>query len=339
MSEVLLSHFFIMNIKLILIPISILVSTVIYIYIDSCVVKDSMNIHHLDDRESTLLILMKYYMRIDRFKDNVLKHIRKPKTLREAVPIPASMRRKYDISKTNFGYRSYWTVKPKSNISSKILFYIHGGAYIKNIILFEWYLAGELVERTHATIIIPDYEVAPFSTYNKTLPWIKSLYLKVLSENKPISFIGDSAGGGLSLSLCMTLRDENIKQPENIILLSPWLDVSMVNPKIVDVQKKDPLLDMRGGPKCGKAFAGNIDLQDWRVSPIYGDFNNLTNISIFIGTHDILLPDCRKFHQLLLNQNIEHRYYEFPNMFHVFMAVPVLKESKIANHEIATIVN
>lgn len=39
--------------------------------------------------------------------------------------------------------------------------------------------------------------------------------------------MGDSAGGGLSLALCMYLRDEGYKSPAGLVLMSPWVDLTM----------------------------------------------------------------------------------------------------------------
>ncbi len=39
--------------------------------------------------------------------------------------------------------------------------------------------------------------------------------------------MGDSAGGGLSVAFCEYLAVNNYSQPEKLILISPWLDVSM----------------------------------------------------------------------------------------------------------------
>jgi acetyl esterase/lipase len=39
--------------------------------------------------------------------------------------------------------------------------------------------------------------------------------------------MGDSAGGGLSLALCLYLRDEGYKLPAGLVLMSPWVDLTM----------------------------------------------------------------------------------------------------------------
>ncbi len=109
----------------------------------------------------------------------------------------------------------------------------------------------------------------------------------------------------------------------------------MVNPDIAAVDKKDKMLGIPGLIQAGKAYAGSLSTTDSRVSPVYGSFEGLGKISVFIGTHDVLLPDCRKLQAMLSKEGIAHNYYEYAGLFHVWMAVTSLKESKHTVAEIA----
>src|SRR5690606_3466899 len=112
-----------------------------------------------------------------------------------------------------------------------------------------------------------------------------------------IVFMGNSAGGGLALGFAQKLRNENRTQPQpsQLILISPWLDITLSNPDIRMVDKKDKLLSIKGLRMAAKAYASSVDGNDFRVSPIYGDFSGLGKISLFIGTNDLFVADARKF--------------------------------------------
>ena len=58
-----------------------------------------------------------------------------------------------------------------------------------------------------------------------------------------IILMGDSAGGGFVLSFCQYLKQIKVKQPNNIIVFSPWVDLSMEN--CVD-DGDDPILGKVG---------------------------------------------------------------------------------------------
>ena len=67
--------------------------------------------------------------------------------------------------------------------------------------------------------------------------------------------------------------------------------------KMVDIEPDDPLLSIKFLKKCGRQYAGDYDLNDPYISPIHGDFKGLPELSVYIGTHDILYPDCCIFEE------------------------------------------
>jgi acetyl esterase/lipase len=171
--------------------------------------------------------------------------------------------------------------------------------------------------------------------------FIEGAYSQLLASAASGNMIlmGDSAGAGLAFGFAQKLRNEDKPLPAQIILLSPWLDVTMSNPEIAEADKKDRMLGIKGLQMAGKSYAGDQDMKHCLISPIYGDFRGLGRISLFIGTHDVLYADCRKFRQMMREQGIPLNYYEYPKMFHVWIAVTALKESRSAIGQITELVN
>ena len=149
---------------------------------------------------------------------------------------------------------------------------------------------------------------------------------------------GESAGGGLALGFAMWLREHEKSQPEQLILLAPWLDVTMVNPNLSIIDKDDKILGIKGLQLAGKSYAGNLNTKDYRVSPIYGKFNDLAKISIFVGTHDLLCADSRLLKDKMRKNNTIFKYYEYPKMFHVWILVKKLKEANVAIEQIVNLI-
>lgn len=258
----------------------------------------------------------------------------------KAASLPQSLKKKYAVTTTEKDGRKIWTISPKHKTSGKTILYIHGGAYILNISSFQWKFVEAILAKTNVTIVVPDYPLAPSVTYKETYSFIQSVYdeLTGSSSSKDIILMGDSAGGGFIAGFAQKQRTENKPQPGQIIMLSPWLDVTMSNPEIIKSDKSDKMLGIRGTQLAGKAYAGNADPKDYLISPVYGDFSGLGRISVFIGTHDLLLVDCRKLKDNLTKANIPFNYFEYPNMFHGWMVVTGLKESKCAIDQIATLI-
>jgi acetyl esterase/lipase len=259
----------------------------------------------------------------------------------EAASLPRRLQKKYTVVITEKKGRKIWMISPKNTNPDKTILYIHGGAYILNISGFQWKFVEAILEKTNATMVIPDYPLAPSASYKQTYDFIQSVYDELLQtrNSNNIILMGDSAGGGFIAGFAQKQRNENKPQPGKIIMLAPWLDINMNNPEIIKADKADKMLGIKGTQLAGKAYAGNLDTKNYLVSPIYGDFSGLGKISIFIGTHDLLLADCRKLKDILTNANIPFKYYEYPKMFHGWMVVTGLKESKITINQIAALIS
>lgn len=163
---------------------------------------------------------------------------------------------------------------------------------------------------------------------------------KTAKVEKNIAFMGDSAGGGFVLAFAQYLRNSGIrKNADNIIMLSPWLDMSLENPDVKAMEYIDPSLATEGIVEMAKLWAGGSTLDNYMLSPIKGTFENLGKMTVFIGTHEILLPDARELKEKLTNQNIDFNYYEYPYMNHVFPLFPIIPEAKSAKKTIYKILN
>jgi acetyl esterase/lipase len=275
-----------------------------------------------------------------------MKHAIKRKMItngfaKEPAKIPKSLLKKFNIRETEQNTRKVWTISPIDSKSDLIIFYFHGGAYMSSLIKEHWSLVKELISKTGATFIVPDYPLIPDATCKETYDFIESLFTGLLTDYpaKRIVLMGDSAGGGLALGFTQQLRDENKEQPDQIIIFSPWLDVTMSNPTLERLDKEDNLLSIAGLKSAGKKYAGNLDLKDFRVSPIYGDLTGICRISVFTGTRDILNADAQKLKHLMKDQNISFNYFEYPDMFHDWVIITSLKESRDVINKVIKLVN
>lgn len=246
-----------------------------------------------------------------------------PKTKTNASP-PKELVENYNVTVTTADNKKpIYTISPKGGAKSqKVIFYIHGGAYSKGFYLRHWSFFGEIIDSMSCTIIAPDYPLTPKYDYKDVFAMIEPLYDNILEDTSPdhVILMGDSAGGGISLALCETLALLNKPHPSKTILLSPWLDSSMTNPDIDKVQPFDKNLKKDSLLKDATHYAdGAKNLKFYKVSPIYGSYDKLKNITLFTGTYDILYPDAKKFNQLALTSGLNIDYREYQGMPHDWM--------------------
>lgn len=260
---------------------------------------------------------------------------------KEPAKIPKSLLKNYNIKEAEQNAHKVWTISPVDSKYDLIILYFHGGAYMSSLIKEHWRLIERLISKTGATIIVPDYPLAPEASFKETFDFIEGLFTRLTTDypSKRIVFIGDSAGGGLAVGFTQQLRDKNKRQPDQIITFSPWLDVTMSNSLLERLEKEDNLLSIAGLKTAGQKYAANLDLKDFRVSPVYGDLTGMCRISLFTGTRDILNADAQKFKQLMKDQKINFNYFEYPGMFHDWVIITSLKESLDVINKVDKLVN
>lgn len=220
----------------------------------------------------------------------------------------------------------------------RVAFYIHGGYYVYQMGGEQTALMNRLANQTNSLVVIPMYPLAPFHTAESGHELMLRLYEQVRNENpgKKSILMGDSAGGGYSLALAENLAQHGMEQPDELVLLSPWVDVTMSNPDIAQYASVDPMLTVTMGRTSGEAWAGSLPTDDWLVSPINGDLSQLKNVSIFVGTRELFYPDdTLLYEKLKSNPNV--KLYVGKGQNHVYPVYPTL-EGRMATETIMEIV-
>lgn len=207
-----------------------------------------------------------------------------------------------------------------NNNQNKVILYFHGGSYAAELTNKHWDFLAKIVNDTNFTVIVPDYPLTPKATYKNVLNMIEPLYKETIANfgAENVIVMGDSAGGGMALGLLEKMAINNIKQPAKTILISPWLDISMSNPKIDNVDDKK--LDKNKLYLAGITYSRGINKEDeYFVSPVKGKFNRLKNVTIYIGTNDMLNPDCYVLQEKAKQEGVEIEIKEYKNADHIWI--------------------
>ncbi|HEV3395142.1 MAG TPA: alpha/beta hydrolase, partial [Xanthobacteraceae bacterium] len=105
------------------------------------------------------------------------------------------------------GVPAHRVVMPGSDRNRHVL-YLHGGAYVLDIISAHWNMVARLVRYTGCLAVVPLYPLAPEHTWQDAfglvVPLYESLVARLGREN--VIVMGDSAGGGMALALAQQLR-------------------------------------------------------------------------------------------------------------------------------------
>ncbi len=220
--------------------------------------------------------------------------------------------------------------------SPKLLIFIHGGAFISGPAQHHWDVIRTITEATDFKIWMCDYPKAPENNIVKISKNIDAIYNKALEQYAPnhIRLIGDSVGGTLIASLTQRLIAKSIAIPQQIILVSPVMDASLTNPEIEKLDAVDPMLSRKGVLSAKKMCAGNMDLKNEIISPLYGSFEHFPATMLYLAEKDIFYPDQKLAVEKMKSANVNLNITVGENMPHVWPFLPVMKESKIALGEI-----
>lgn len=253
---------------------------------------------------------------------------------------PKEIYKSCNVEKSHASGRNVFTLSPKNGVSSTHILYLHGGAYVQNFMKQHWRFLAMLVKETNCTVTAPDYPLAPEYSYKDAFEMLMPLYGEIVNRVTPdaLMLMGDSAGGGLALALAQTIKREQWRQPDQLILLSPWLDITLNNPAIEEVDRLDPFLSVKGLRQAGLAYARDADPNCFLLSPINGTLEQVGKISIFIGSHDLLVADARKLKSMADKRNVPVNYREYPGMVHVWMFLS-FPEARLAQKEICDVIS
>ena len=227
------------------------------------------------------------------------------------------------------GRKVFIIKKYKETDSDSIILYLHGGSYMAELKQEHWLFFEGLLQDTNATLVVTDYPLTPKYNYKDVFTMMEPCYEKILENEQDKTWIvmGDSAGGGLALALLEKMGEKGRKMPDALFLLSPWLDTSMENQKIDEVQSKDPMLSKPALKLAGEQYGRDIKEEDtYLVDPLYGPLQNLCPIVVFTGTADILNPDVAILEQRCKEAGTQITVKEYENAIHDFILYSFVKE-------------
>ncbi len=258
---------------------------------------------------------------------------------RSNLPLSASKKfsAKYDTKYHNINGTELLTSKPKMAQNNLHIIYFHGGAYIlgrNNTKGYEAFISS-LLDGTESKVTFVDYPVAPKSKYDKTLEKVYCTYA-YLSEEYPddeFVLVGDSAGGGLALSLAQILSEKkSIRNPVKNVLFSPWLDLSLDNPEIEKLANKDMILSKEALLYAAEQYSNPSEFKNPKVSPIYGNFRELGATIMFFGTSELFYADGLKMQHIAEKNKLDICFRFFNEMPHDWVIFPI-PEARIALKE------
>ncbi len=190
-------------------------------------------------------------------------------------------------------------VRPRNAHPTRALLYLHGGGYVSGSLNTHRSLVGTLAQRCGLNAFAIDYRKAPDYPFPAALNDARRAYRWLLHHgHRPdeIVLAGDSAGGGLVLSLLLSLRDAGQPLPAAAIALSPWTDLVLpINVLRRVAREESLLLEALQIRNWGGLYAHRTPLENPLLSPALADLTGLPPLLVQVSDAEVLYDDVQRF--------------------------------------------
>lgn len=227
---------------------------------------------------------------------------------------------------------------PEHYDTSCVLLYLHGGSYTAGSPQTHRSLVSRIVSQSGVQAIVVDYRLAPENPFPAAIQDCSNVYLSILNSKDfgdSIIVGGDSAGGGLALSLVLELKEMDSILPIGLFLLSPWTDLTASGDSVESRSEIDPWLRPSGLGLAAGAYLGGVDPSNSKASPLFSDLSGFPPTLILVGSDEILFDDSSRLHEKLKAAEVPSTLSVGEGLWHVWPAFSMLPESQIAMDKIS----
>jgi monoterpene epsilon-lactone hydrolase len=215
------------------------------------------------------------------------------------------------------GVKSYW-YNQNQLTQKNIVIYLHGGVYTYGNINAYGSMLSHLAGSLNLPILYIEYSLSPEHPF----PAANNEILKVYREIKKkypgykITIIGDSAGGGLAISLVHDAQETNLPIPNSLALISPWVDLKCDNNSYVTKQSVDPILSKKFLHDHALLYASNKMKE---ADPSELKFKKFPPVLLLVGTDEVLNDDSKNFYAYIKPIQEKAKIKQFAGQKHVWL--------------------
>ena len=217
-------------------------------------------------------------------------------------------------------FKGSWIV-PRVSRPDLVILYLHGGGYAFYPKSFYANLAALISVSAKARLFTLDYRLSPEHRFPAQLTDAAAAYLWLVNsavDPSQLVVLGDSAGGNLTLSLLLHLRDSKLPRPALAVCLSPATDFASTS--IGEVSSGLDWITAEMAMQWADWFCTPEERGNPLVSPIRADLHDLPPIYLQAGGAEILLPSIEGFADRARQQGADISLEVWPEMNHDFQS-------------------
>ena len=214
------------------------------------------------------------------------------------------------------GVRCEWFI-PQNSPNTQVLLFLHGGGFIYGLSDVHRQMVACLTQKMSIPLLLVDYRLAPEHPFPAALEDCVTAYRWLLKQGiaaQNIVIAGDSAGGNLTISTLMKLRDDSEALPAAAACLSPVIDLTDRDDYFKG--NYDPLLHPRAGRIYRESYVADNDAHNPLISPVFGNWQGLPPLLVHTGDDELLREDAVHINELAKAAGVDVRLEIYPRMWH-----------------------
>lgn len=218
--------------------------------------------------------------------------------------------------------------------ADRVVLQLHGGGY--NMLSPRFYrdFNARLATAARARVLAVDYRTGAGHTWPSPVEDALFAYHHLLAcgySNSQVVIVGDSAGGHLTLTTLLALRDRGLPMPAGAIAISPWGNFAGDFPSMEENRHRDVMLGTDAIRALGRFHARGQDLKSPEISPAFACYEGIPPLFLIATECEILRDDARAVRDAAIAAGVAVRYHEAHDLPHAYPSMShVLPEARHA---------
>lgn len=227
-----------------------------------------------------------------------------------------------------------WIYNREHSETDTVILYLHGGGFCVHLPTLYNNFAARLATKLNAKVLLPDYRLAPEHPYPAAVLDCFRAYRHLLEEGiSPgnIAIAGDSAGGCLTLTTLLQIKQAQLPMPACAVMLSPATDLTEKGRALEDLVANDALFDLAAIQLFTEAYLTSPQQAvEPLVSPVLGDLSDLPPLHIQVGNTEMILDHSLQLASRAQGAGVTVDLQVWDNTLHVHQLIEQLPESREA---------
>jgi monoterpene epsilon-lactone hydrolase len=228
------------------------------------------------------------------------------------------------------GVPAHWLTPPGAD-AGRVLLFLHGGGFELGSVRSDGELAARLGRASGMRVLFPEYRLAPEHPFPAAIDDVLAAWRWLCTDQGlspgSLAVSGDSAGGGLAVSLLVATRDAGEALPAAAVLMSPTVDLTSSGASMTERAGQDPVSTPAMLRQFAADYLAGADPRTPLASPLFAALAGLPPLLIQVGTADVLLSDSERLAAAATAAGVDVTLQVGEGLPHVYQITPGTPEA------------